>query len=101
MAGYFLARRAAALFSGLWQGQQATDLPNPLEAIVKQPAGKRPQVNRDITITLTDYDRRRVDQFCQIMRVGYSEFFRLLLSGAFELAKESNAQNTRPLEVVR
>jgi hypothetical protein len=68
---------------------------------MKLPAGKPPQVGQAIEITLTDYDKRRVDQFCQVMRVGYSEFFRLILSGAFELAKESNAQNTRPLEVVK
>ncbi len=68
---------------------------------MRPPRGKRPQVNRDITITLTDYDKRKVDQLCQIMQVGYSELFRLILAGAFELAKESNAQNSRPLEVVR
>jgi hypothetical protein len=52
-------------------------------------------------VGLSDYDKRKVDQLCQIMSVGYSELFRLILAGAFELAKESNAQNTRPMEVVR
>ena len=66
-----------------------------------RPHGRQPKVGRAIEVTLTDYDKRRVDQFCQIMRVDYDEFFRILLSGAFELAKESNAQSTRPLEVVK
>ncbi len=66
-----------------------------------RPAGRPMKLGHTIKVELSDYDKRRVDQFCQIMRVGHSEFFRLILAGAFELAKESNAQNTRPLEVVR
>jgi hypothetical protein len=66
-----------------------------------RPAGRPPQVNQEIKIVLTDHDRRRVDQFCQLMNVGYSEFFRLLLAGAFELARECNENAARPLEVVR
>src|SRR3954447_5610913 len=71
------------------------------EAAMARPAGRPPQVNEEIKITLTDADKRRVDQLCQVMNVGYSEFFRLLLAGAFELARECNEKAARPLEAVR
>ncbi len=75
---------------------------NPLEAIVRlRPAGRPRKSAHTIKLALSDYDKRRVDQFCQIMGVDYSELFRIILSGAFELAKESNAQNARPLGVVK
>ena len=66
-----------------------------------RPAGRPLKLGHTIKVELSDYDKRRVDQFCQIMRVDYDEFFRILLSGAFELAKESNAHNNRPLEAVK
>ena len=68
---------------------------------MKLPSGRPRKSPHTIKVGLSDYDKRKVDQLCQIMRVGYSELFRLILAGAFELAKESNAQNTRPMEVVR
>jgi hypothetical protein len=66
-----------------------------------RPAGRPPQVNEEVKIVLTDYDKRRVDQFCRLMNVGYSEFFRLLLAGAYELARQSNEQESRPLEAAQ
>jgi hypothetical protein len=67
---------------------------------MRLPRGRQPKVGRAIEVTLSDYDRRRVDQFCQIMKVGYSEFFHILLAGALEMAKESS-ENDRPLEAAR
>ncbi len=66
-----------------------------------RPHGRQPKVGRAIEVTLTDYDKRRVDQFCRLMNVGYSEFFRLLLAGAFELARQSNEQESLPLEAAQ
>jgi hypothetical protein len=66
-----------------------------------RPAGRPSKYGHTIKVDLSDYDKRRVDQLCQIMRVDYSEFFRLILAGALEMAKESNERQVRPLEVVQ
>ncbi|MGY1857525.1 hypothetical protein [Modestobacter sp. SYSU DS0290] len=66
-----------------------------------RPKGRPPQANAAIKIILTDYDRRRVDQFCRLMNVGYSEFFRLLLAGAFSLAQQEDEQADGPMEAVK
>ena len=63
-----------------------------------RPGGKPPLASRTVCISLTERDKQLVDWFCQVMGVGYSECFRILLNGAFDLAREANENAARPME---
>jgi hypothetical protein len=65
-----------------------------------RPNGKPPQVNENITVTLTDKDRRYVDLMCRILGVGYSEFFRIALASVRDLSREP-FEEAEPMEAIK
>ena len=65
---------------------------------MKKPWGRPPKVVSELSIRLSDHDRRLVEQLCRLMSVGQSELFHILLTGSLEMAAEING---RQMEVAQ